>query len=74
MPSIEDRIRELATQRRIVAINLWPALSGKWQANISADRVSWTVGLDDDPIVALEKAVASFVGKVVHADLEDMLG
>lgn len=70
--TLEHRIRELAIQRRLAAINLWPTVSGQWQANISADRVSWTIGLDDDPVVALEKALGSFYG--ASSDLEDMLG
>lgn len=65
---LEDLIRTAIAERRLVAINLWPAPGG-WQGNSSADRVAWHIGLDTDPVAALRKAL----GDQPALSVEDML-
>lgn len=67
--TLEERIRDAVKQRKLVALNLWPTPGGEWQGNVSADRVSWRIGLDDDPVRAIEKAL----GAAPAPSIEDML-
>lgn len=71
--TIDDLIRDATAKRQIVALNLWPAINGQWQGNVSADRVAWSVGLDDDPVEALRKALKARLAVAGARDLEDML-
>lgn len=57
--TLEQQIGEAVKSRRLAALNLWPCPQG-WQANLTADRVAWTIGIDADPAVALRKAFAAF--------------
>jgi hypothetical protein len=63
VPGAADAIREAARTGRLSAVTLFPCSAG-WQANARrADKVSWNIATDPDPIVALEKALGVAVEK-----------
>lgn len=73
MTSLEDHLR---AKRKIVALNLFPTASG-WQASVSEDRVSWRIGIDADPVAAIQEALrGDFYSRdaVPVLSEEDMLG
>lgn len=38
-------------------LTLYRTQDGKWQANTTRDGVGWRVEIDDNPVVAVEKAL-----------------
>jgi hypothetical protein len=69
--TLEALISEAAA-RGLKAINLWPVHDG-WQGNVSYDRVSWKVGIDADPIVALRMALGDRTSAPERSE-EDIFG
>lgn len=53
--TLDDAIR-LACQQGATGLTLWPSDIG-WQANVRRPSTGWSVGIDNDPVAALFKAL-----------------
>lgn len=53
----DDLINGAARAGRLGGLTLYPTQDGRWQASLSADRVSWTIAIDEDPATALRRVL-----------------
>ena len=54
-----------AARSGLQGLTLFKTQGGEWQASITQDRDSWTIALDADPLVAIEKVFAQKHAPVV---------
>lgn len=53
-----DALISAAIRSGLKGATLFTTSEGRWQASVTYDRESWSISIDADPVIALQKALA----------------
>jgi hypothetical protein len=67
---IDQLLRE-AAQNGLAGFTLYPTNGGRWQASTTADRLGWSITVDDDPATAVVRALSAFAMSEMTTDNDD---